>query len=121
MMAGILVWDVVYYLARYEGGRYFVFVSRWSLITQFAYLFFSFLETLGYSNPRVPVASFLFKIALPASVAVIPLYWGQLLYGESSLDEAREQRRYWARGKAMNVRRGPNGLSLTSTTSNTHI
>lgn len=97
LMMAVGVWDVAHFFATHVAAscigaacvdsplRYFGFLSRWTLILVIVYLCIAAAGSCHLPSAE-PAATrrwctrlrTLHNVALPASLAVVPLYWGQL-------------------------------------------
>ena len=83
IMTAVLGWHCTHFCSRLpvaSWAKYMVFLSQWSLVLQVLYLIAVARAT--HAQPSAPPALanalwFMQSIALPASIATIPLYWGQ--------------------------------------------
>jgi len=104
-MVGVLLWDVHAYLSchRYQPYyKWFGFLSRWTLALVALYLVGVawFAEESGAPRRDGAAARWLWRaqsVALPASIAVVPLYWGQV-FVEGYADKTHPLSSYFVHG-----------------------
>lgn len=85
-MLGILAWDVIAFQKEHRPHhawyRWFGFLSRWTLLLVTLYLTAVACCAVIPRNSLRRVLWHTQSVALPASIAVVPLYWGQIFVPE---------------------------------------
>jgi hypothetical protein len=98
-MFAILVADVRHHSHHYDWWVFFHFVSRWTLLLQVVYLALRLHESHSRATPS-RLIYVLHSIALPSSIAVIPLFWfGSVkIFAEEYADRVIPLSQYFVHG-----------------------